>query len=76
VVNGECIASVLTLFYCIVFVVRCLCSGVPLVEAFYQVSRDILPDNAHELCNGRVFISITVLSITGPKNLIISQFGM
>ena len=50
-------------------------SGKSLVEAFYHVTRDLLPDNAHELCNGRVFISITVLAMTGPKNIIVSQFG-
>ena len=33
-----------------------------------------LPLNAHELCTGRLFVSITVWEATGPRNFIVSEF--
>ena len=35
----------------------------------------ILPDNAAEICSGRLFISITELTIWGPRNKMISKFS-
>lgn len=35
---------------------------------------NILPENAAEICSGRLFISITELTIWGPRNRMISEF--
>lgn len=35
---------------------------------------DIIPENAYQLCTGRLFISITVITATGLKNMMISEF--
>mmetsp|Transcript_11205 Transcript_11205/g.19148 ORF Transcript_11205/g.19148 Transcript_11205/m.19148 type:complete len:379 (-) Transcript_11205:103-1239(-) len=48
--------------------------GVTIVESFKILSDEVLPDNAHELCSGKVFISITLLTVFGPKNIIVSKF--
>lgn len=36
--------------------------------------KDIIPENAYELCSDRLFISVTVLTGYGMKNRIISRF--
>ena len=48
--------------------------GLSINEAFGVLSNDVLPDNAHELCTDKVFLSITLLTAFGPKNMIISKF--
>jgi predicted acylesterase/phospholipase RssA len=36
---------------------------------------DVIPENAYELCTGRLFVSVTVITATGLKNMIISEFA-
>lgn len=48
--------------------------SITIVESFRKLSHELLPDNAHELCSGKVFISLTLLTIFGPKNVIISKY--
>ena len=48
--------------------------GTSIVESFRILSHELLPDNAHELCTGKVFLSITLLTVLGPKNVIVSEF--
>lgn len=48
--------------------------GNSIVESFRILTHELLPENAHELCNGKVFLSITLLTLAGPKNVIISEF--
>jgi predicted acylesterase/phospholipase RssA len=35
---------------------------------------DLIPENAYQLCTGRLFVSVTVITATGLKNMIISEF--
>ena len=35
----------------------------------------ILPENVAEYCSGRLFISVTELTILGPRNRMISEFS-
>ena len=35
---------------------------------------DLLPEDAYLQCTGRLFISITVVSLTGFKNRLVSEF--
>eukprot|EP01094_Clydonella_sp_ATCC50884_P020870 TRINITY_DN4439_c0_g1_i2.p1 TRINITY_DN4439_c0_g1~~TRINITY_DN4439_c0_g1_i2.p1 ORF type:complete len:320 (-),score=71.46 TRINITY_DN4439_c0_g1_i2:355-1173(-) len=50
------------------------CCGMSLVDAFERITHKILPDDAHVRCSGRVFISITLMGLAGPQNVIISEF--
>lgn len=45
-----------------------------IMEAFEHLSNKVLPANAHEICSGKVHLSITLLTLTGPKNIIVSEF--
>jgi predicted acylesterase/phospholipase RssA len=45
-----------------------------LMESFEYISNILLPDNAHQICSGKVFLSITLLTLTGPKNILVSEF--
>ena len=45
-----------------------------IIESLRELSHDLLPDNADEICSGRVFLSITLLTMLGPKNVIVSDF--
>lgn len=51
-------------------------TGGSVTQSFNEVSHRILPDNAAELCSGKVFVSITHMTLTGPKNVVVSDFGM
>mmetsp|Transcript_15726 Transcript_15726/g.61423 ORF Transcript_15726/g.61423 Transcript_15726/m.61423 type:complete len:434 (+) Transcript_15726:62-1363(+) len=50
-------------------------TGGSVTQSFNEVSHRIMPDNAAELCTGKVFISITHMTLTGPKNVVVSEFG-
>ena len=50
--------------------------NISIAEGFRERANELLPDNAHEICNGKVFISITKLGLTGPYNVIVSHFGL
>ena len=36
--------------------------------------REVIPQDAYKICTGRLFISITILTWLGPKNMIVSEF--
>ena len=55
--------------------------GVPLLDVYWKYYMEVLRDNpnlfppdAYKICSGRLFISITVLTRSGPKLKIISEF--
>lgn len=51
-----------------------MADGKHILEAYKCFANDILPADAHLRCNGRVFISVSVLTWTGLRNLIVSEF--
>jgi predicted acylesterase/phospholipase RssA len=36
--------------------------------------KEIIPKDAFKICSGRLFISVTILTLLGPKNIIYSEF--
>lgn len=53
---------------------RHLEDGMKILDAYRCFATDILPDDAHVRCSGRVFISVSVLGWTGLRNVIVSEF--
>jgi len=53
-------------------------SGRPLLDAYHcfldSMMLITLPDNAHVLCSGKVFLSITVVEAGSVRNLLVSEF--
>jgi predicted acylesterase/phospholipase RssA len=43
-------------------------------DAYRRFATELLPSNAHELCSGKVFISITRVGMRGLENHIVSHF--
>lgn len=62
---------VATYFECRAYLIG---TGGSVTQSFNEVSHRILPDNAAELCSGKVFVSITHMTLTGPKNVVVSEF--
>mmetsp|Transcript_25536 Transcript_25536/g.47872 ORF Transcript_25536/g.47872 Transcript_25536/m.47872 type:complete len:384 (+) Transcript_25536:84-1235(+) len=43
-------------------------------EDLWPTALKVIPENAYELCTGRLFVSITVITKFGLKNMMISEF--
>lgn len=51
--------------------------GRPILESYEDIwswVQYILPPDAYKICTGRLFVSITILTLSGPKNIIVSEF--
>jgi hypothetical protein len=49
-------------------------NGISINDDVACILREILPPNAYELCSGSVFITMTELTLTGPKTVTISEY--
>ena len=49
--------------------------NLPLMDVYKRRWFQIMPVNAYKLCSGRVFISMTVVTRSGLRNLIVSEYS-
>jgi hypothetical protein len=52
----------------------CIRDGMSIADAYRKFARDILPPDAHKRCSGVVHLSVSVVTWSGIKNLMVSEF--